>query len=173
MKKIHTPSISSMGKAVDQCRREEGFRLRRTELGSHVLLADGLEEVFRHWRIGGEGAAVGRLGNNVTVHRCGDAADLAIVDLGEELRIGDLAAAGAHALALEQAEEGKQQEGDDNPNGETAELVHVDPQFWKRRWPTFRNPSQKLLPNIGPAQSRIQARQHRKYETKGEIVHQA
>ena len=45
------------------------------------------------------------------------------IDLVEELRIADFGGVGARRLALEQAEQRKEQQGDDDPDGETAEIV--------------------------------------------------
>ena len=55
--------------------------------------------------------------------------DRAGVHLVPEFRIGDLLGGGLHHLTLEQTEESDQQNTDDDPNGEIAEIVHVSPQF--------------------------------------------
>ena len=57
-----------------------------------------------------------------------DVADLALVDLGQELRIGDVVAGGALSGVLEQIEERDQDQPDDHPQGEITEIrVHRVP----------------------------------------------
>ncbi len=54
-----------------------------------------------------------------------DVAHPPLVDVGDELRIGDVAARDALAGVLEQVEKGDQNEADDHPQGEIAEIgVH-------------------------------------------------
>jgi hypothetical protein len=59
---------------------------------------------------------------------CGDVADLALVDLGEELRIGDVLAGGSLARILEEVEERDQDQPDDHPQRKVSEIrVHARP----------------------------------------------
>ena len=75
--------------------------------------------------------------------------DRAIGHLVQNLGIAHFIGSRPHqGLALKQAEQGKQQKPDDNPNGKIAELIHVDPRFLEQP-PRRIAPFTYLTLNIG------------------------
>jgi hypothetical protein len=81
---------------------------------NHGTLSDGLER-----RAVGEGAVDLRTLDD-------DVAHAALIDLGQELREGDVLGGGALAGVLEEREQRQQQQDDDHPQGEIAKIgVHL------------------------------------------------
>ena len=90
----------------------------------HAFLVELVDQVRVVRRIGLKVAAVGEMSRDL-IAGDGHILDVAALDLGEQLREADLVAADLHARALEQVEQGDQEEADEHPNGEVAEIrVH-------------------------------------------------
>ena len=109
----------------DQQRDEPGHVLRlRTRGDRDALVVEALHQRRIVRRIGLEAAAVG-VGAVDLRALDDDVAHAALIDLVEELREGDVRATRALAGILEQREQRKQQQDDDHPQGEIAQIrVH-------------------------------------------------
>jgi hypothetical protein len=97
---------------------------RRAGLDLHALVDEALREAREGRCIGLEGAAIGEVAGQLGTLD-GHVADATAIGLGEELREGQVRGPGPLLRALEEREQGQQQEDDDHPQGQVAEIgVH-------------------------------------------------
>ena len=93
----------------------------------HAAVLEAVDEVGILRREGLERAAIGVDAGDLLAGD-DDVADLALVDLGQELRIGDVLAGSALPGILEQVEERDQDQPDDHPQRKITEVrVHARP----------------------------------------------
>ena len=115
---------------VDQRVGQQRVALRGAEVDFDVLVAQFLDLVFEiHQRAGGLNRRPVRQLADDRVAGDGDGRDRPGIGLVEEFRITDFGGSSAPDLALEQAEQREQQQCDDDPDGEIAELIHVVPRI--------------------------------------------
>ena len=127
--------------------------LRGAERDLHVLVAQLLQLVLEdHQRAGGlHRRAIGQLAGDGLAGD-DDRLDGPGIGLVEEVGIADLGRGRAADLALEQAEQRKQQQRDDDPDGEIAELVHVFPRISPGPEVRHGRSIPRMNPNIGRRQ---------------------
>ncbi len=100
---------------------------RRLGGDRHAAILEALDEVGILRREGLEGAAI-RVDAGDLLAGDDDVPHLALIDLGQELRIGDVLAGGALAGILEEVEERDQDQPDDHPQRKITEVrVHARP----------------------------------------------
>ena len=101
--------------------------LRRLGGDLHALLMQLVDQAGIVRRIGLEVAPIIEVAGDL-IAGDGHVLDAAALDLGQELREADLVAADVNARALEQIEQGDQQQADENPDGEVTKIrIHDDP----------------------------------------------
>jgi hypothetical protein len=101
--------------------------LRRLGGDLHALLVQLVDEAGIVRRVGLEAAPVVEMAADLATGD-GHILDAAALDLGEKLREANLIAADVNARALEQVEQGDQQQADEYPDGEVAKIrIHDDP----------------------------------------------
>ncbi len=125
-RKIHTPIKRDERQPGNQQRHEPRHVVaQRTRRDRHALVIEALHQRRVARRIALEGAAVGEVAVDFGALDQ-DVTDAALVDLVEQLREGNVLRGGVLARILKQREQCKQQQDNDDPQGEIAQIgVHL------------------------------------------------
>ena len=147
------PDQQQHGEPVEQHAHDRGHVLiRRTRAELDALLLQPLDEGRILRSVGGEGGAAVAHGAVDAVAGERHVGDVAAVDRGQELRVGDLGAAPALGRVVEQIEQGREQDENGNPDGKLLKVrVHFVPcRARNQRGPTLCPDTVRTPPRSSP-----------------------